>query len=389
MNNILELQINPSGNLLLKALKADLEHFFSREACKAICSTEIFNSEADIQVRLVLHLKSLKKYDKVWVEYKVSKDIYETRLKQLGYKIPSPVYPWNNHIRIDIVVERDGEFAIIELKYATAFLKGQDLFGEDIDYNYLTNHDASNLIMYNYWKDVRRIEMSSLVFPNVVGGFAILVTNNDVYLKQPTAMAAYKEFSTYNGRTVGKVDDNMLLDWDESHKNLSKKIKEEHPEFIIEGYYNCEWRPTCMQSGVERNRNFDYLMLEVDKVPQTLYLPQKYFVGQNTTVQDIVKWFKEITDLELKVYKSGKILDEPELLTANGGKKGHLDFRSSITVKNLEKKFKDKLNLDVKVFTKDAWVHVLPDITIASASKIPAGATRKSMGNYVSYKRKK
>ena len=388
MDNLNEFLIKPVGSQLMRDLKTDLENFFSKEACMNHCKQDIFNSEADIQLRLVEYLKSLNKYNRVMVEYKVPKKIYEFRLSKLGFQIPSPIYPWHNDIRIDIVVERGGEFVPIELKYATVYLKGQDLFGEEIEYAFLTNHDAYDLNMYKYWKDVRRIEMSSLVFKNVVGGFAILVTNSDTYIKPPRPKVAYKDFSTCQDRIVGKEDDNILLDWDETNKKLSQKIKEQYPEFILEGLYTCDWKSTCMHSEEKRNLRFDYLMIEVDKIPTNLYGPHKFAAGQKTTVKDLVDWFKKETNLVLKVYKGRKPQAESELLTSCGGKKGYITFRTSIMVQNLEKRFKERLNLDVKIFTKDANVQVLSGITIATAAEIPAGATKKSMEKYIGYKRK-
>lgn len=388
MDNMLEFLIKPTGSRLMADLKRDLDCFFSKEACENHCSPTVFGSEADIQVRLVGYLKSLGNYNGVMVEYKLPKEIYETRLSNLGFIIPSPIYPWHNHIRIDIVVEKDGEFALIELKYATAFLQGQNLFGEKINYKYLTNHDASNLIMYNFWKDVRRIEMSSLVFKNIVGGFAILVTNNDTFINQPQPTAAYKEFSTYNGRTVGEINSSVLLDWNQSNRKIKETIRKNYPEFIIDGLYTCDWKPTCLRSAKERNGNFDYLMIEVNKVPINLYGPHKFVVGQQTTVEALVDWFKKETNLVLKVYKGRRILDKSELLINHGGKKDYISFRMSRTVQSLENEFKEKLNLDVKIFTKDEWVHVLPGITLATASQIPAGATKKSMADLIGYKRK-
>lgn len=385
MDNDKDFLINSRGKELMETLRKDLDGFFSEDACQGGCSNHIFSSEADIQHRLMEYLRHLGKYTRVMVEYKVPKKIYESRLTKLGFQLPSPVYPWDNQIRIDIVVEKEGKFAAIELKYPTAVLKGDELFGEVIEFDYLSKQDASNLIMYDYWKDVRRIEMASLVFKNLVGGFAILITNDDGYLNVPGPTAAYKEFSTYNERKVNKPNSIILLDWDESHRKI--EIKKDHPKFILDGYYECDWKPTCLQSEEVRSRKFDYLMLEINKNTVNPYKKKNFVVDKNVTVKNLTEWFKEETGLVLKVYKGRNVLNDNELLIANGGIKGGIQFRDNITIKGLEKKFKEKLNLTVKIFTKDDCVHVLPGITLASAGQIPSGATKKSMIDYLGYKR--
>lgn len=390
MENLLQFQTAPIKSALLDQLESDVERFLSIDACRSVCTGDLFNSESDIETRLVNYLSKLSgHYDKIFVQYKVPKDIYEKRFASYGFNIPSPIYPWNNNIRVDIVVEKDNEFALIEIKYATDLVNGISLFGEDIEYDYLTNQAAIDLIQYNYWKDVRRIEVLSMLFPNVVGGLAIIVSNSDLYKKIPQQRSAYINFSTYHGRIVGNANDNILLDWDETHKKINKTTKEKYPEFILDGMYTCDWKPTCMQSETDRKRNFDYLILRVNKISSKFYLKNKFAVGQNTTIEDLVSWFKKDYNLVLKVYDRKRIVDNGMLLTSIGAKKGTIQFRSSISVGQLEKKFKEKLNMDVKIFTKDAWVHVLPNITLASAGQIPTSATRSKMMKFIGYKRKK
>lgn len=94
----------------------------------------------------------------------------------------------------DIVIEQKfpNNFIVIELKYKLKKIEIQSdsssyrRFGEqkpkDTDVQLVTDQSASNEGRYDFWKDVKRLEVLNNSFSKVVGGIAILVTNDDNYL---------------------------------------------------------------------------------------------------------------------------------------------------------------------------------------------------------------
>lgn len=376
---------------LITQLKTDINNWLKLDACKEISSKEIpsiFTCEADFQQRLCRHLLASGKYDIIIPEYKIPFELIKEIFDKNGYSVPSIIYPWSNDLRLDIVVKEKNsdKYAIIELKYATKEIYTNTLFGETFgkQFQLLKNHDASNIVMYNYWKDVRRIEMICRNFKNVVGGLTVLLTNSDVYLNKPaSSTAAYSTFSTYNGHEIGELDSSTTLKWS---KKVS--IEKNHPEFLIEGFYKCVWNDSCFYNPEMTNGIFRFLINEIRGPKTKFWKPYNIIIDKTTTVGEFVDSFFDNFGLRLKV-KSGNKNVSPEIsLTNLGGKIGKLEFRSSITVGSLIKRIKDKLNIDVSIFTKDAWVKVFPDITISNAGQIPAGATKAKMERFRNYKRK-
>ena len=148
------------NNLLVSVLRGDIERFLNT-------NTELMFNERDLQVRVATWLRDSGHYDKVDMEYAVPKEELEAR----GLELKTLSFPWNNDLSIDVVVERLGEFAAVELKYATRPVDVKiDRFGEPLKTNCLIVKEqaASDLIMYNYWKDVRRIEALALFL--AIGG---------------------------------------------------------------------------------------------------------------------------------------------------------------------------------------------------------------------------
>jgi hypothetical protein len=90
--------------------------------------------------------------------------------------------------------------------------------------------------MYNYCKDIRRIEHLSEKFPNLVGGVALLITNDYLYWTKPTKSVAYDNFSLHDGNTIQKVE------W---RKSFSENVRASHPNFYLSSSYTCQWHDTA------------------------------------------------------------------------------------------------------------------------------------------------
>ena len=211
--------------------------------------TEVMRNEREMQVRLAMYLKETGHYDNVHVEYTVPLQL----LAEHNFEVPSKSeddiwttpenFPWHNQMYFDVMVEKDGRFAAVELKYATRAISVQPgVFYQPVPANIkiIKNQEASNLTMYNYWKDVHRIEALTHI-PKVIGGVAIILTNNKLYWEKPKHNPAYSNFSTAEGRTV---KEKMTWNTKNNGEDVSKEISGGHPNFQIDGSYECHWDDT-------------------------------------------------------------------------------------------------------------------------------------------------
>ncbi len=227
--------------------------------------TEVMRNEREMQVRLAMYLKETGHYDNVHVEYPVPLQVLKKFYPNVGKQNE---FPWKNDIYVDIVVEKDGQFVAVELKYATRAISVQPgVFYQPVPANIkiIKNQEASNLTMYNYWKDVHRIEALTHI-PKVIGGVAIILTNNKLYWEQPRqtpAPPAYSEFSTHHDREVIPG----LLEWGTNKgEKISDYILKTHPNFSIDGSYKCHWEDTSILGGNISHKSpdlFRYMITEV------------------------------------------------------------------------------------------------------------------------------
>lgn len=149
---------------------------------------KLFANERDLQMNLAAYLKCTRQYD-VEVEYHVSSDILSTLVPQTLSE-RCIYYPWfqansdkPQEMYVDIVVSNGKEYVPIELKYKKKELKGKlVLFGQDMGAGViLKNNQAQDFGRYEFWKDVRRIELLVKSFVNVKNGIVLFVTNDESY----------------------------------------------------------------------------------------------------------------------------------------------------------------------------------------------------------------
>ncbi|MBE6175808.1 MAG: hypothetical protein E7146_02275 [Rikenellaceae bacterium] len=124
-------------------------------------NNELLFNERDFQMHLATWLRnSTNHYDDVDVEYYVPRQELDN-------------YIWESELRLDIVVKKDGEYCPIELKYKTRKVARKiSRFDEDLTSNVVVmkNQGAQDLGMYDFWKDVRRVELVRNRFERVKGG---------------------------------------------------------------------------------------------------------------------------------------------------------------------------------------------------------------------------
>ena len=185
---------------------------------------ELLFNERDFQMHLATWLlNSANHYDDVDVEYYVPK----TELDN---------YIWDSELRLDIVVKKDGEYCPVELKYKTKKVESQiSRFDEMLDDKVVVmkNQGAQDLGMYDFWKDVRRVELVRNRFKNVKGGLAVFVTNDLLYTK-----ASRQNSNNYLlNMTEGKHS--VIKHWQNEDSACAKK--KSYKSFEVEKEYSIEW----------------------------------------------------------------------------------------------------------------------------------------------------
>ena len=183
---------------------------------------ELLFNERDFQMHLATWLhNSTNAYDDVDVEYYVPKSELEN-------------YVWDSELRLDIVVKKDGEYCPVELKYKTKKVERQiSRFNEMLDDKVVVmkNQSAQDLGMYDFWKDIRRVELVRNRFKNVKGGLAVFVTNDRLYTK------ASRENSNNYLLNMTEGKHSAIKHW----QNEDSACAKTHPSFKVEQEYSIEW----------------------------------------------------------------------------------------------------------------------------------------------------
>ena len=263
--------------MLLDTLKEDCEYWISSYQA-------LFMNECEMQLRLANYLASRQDhYDKVHVEYAVPIEMVRGRGINVPHKnarpqtftVPSD-FPWDNEmLYLDIVVEKGGKFAIVELKDGSASIEQDEaklnLFGEDLGgIDLLMAQDAYDETMYAYWKDVHRIEVLTRIFPNVEGGVSLIVANNRTFWQDSGKNNGFRGFATYEANTVASA-----VAWGNS---IGMDTKKKCPAFNLDYAYYCHWKPTRIPflalkgkgRGEDHGQNredriFKYMITEIEK----------------------------------------------------------------------------------------------------------------------------
>lgn len=203
--------------LAIDEVKSDIAAFIAS-------NKKLLFNERDFQTQLVVWLgQSDNSYDDISLEYYVPQATLE------------PDYIWEQEqLRLDIVVEKDGEFVPVELKYKTKKARVTlSRFGQEFKDlpEVLKKQGAQDHGMYDFWKDVRRIELVRKHFTNVKGGLAVFMTNDEAYTKEPRATSNNQAFSMCAG----------LHDKRKTWKAPESKSAQNRPDFTLERDYTIEW----------------------------------------------------------------------------------------------------------------------------------------------------
>lgn len=185
---------------------------------------EYFMNEQEVQIYLANYLYKTNNFQDVFLEYYIP--INEIK-----------PYPWkkNKKIYIDIVVYTFDKYYPIEIKYKT---KTQEvplkLFGSRINLS-LGQQGAQNIGCYDFWKDIKRLEILEEKFPEVEKGIMLFITNDETYLLRPrNKTVGYAQFALNEDKTVYSGE---KLDW-----NGSLSISDNRPPIKLKHNYTLKWK---------------------------------------------------------------------------------------------------------------------------------------------------
>lgn len=217
---------------LVDSVRDDIRKFLER-------NDELLFNERDLQIHLAMSLqKSSQAYDDVDLEY------YVPRSELDGYR-------WNSELRLDLVVRQGNEFLPVELKYKTRSITRRiERFGELLSDEAVVvkNQGAQDLGRYDFWKDVRRLELVRRRFAAVKNGLAVFVTNDPIYLKEGKASSNHVALSMAAGIHGRRKE------W----LNSASSCAREHPGFEVEACYAIEWR-----QFVTEGETFHYCIVQI------------------------------------------------------------------------------------------------------------------------------
>ncbi|MDF2821882.1 MAG: hypothetical protein K0R15_2330 [Clostridiales bacterium] len=197
-------------------------------------SRSIFHSEADFQFALAWEIQ--KAYPEA-----------EIRLEYCPAELPN--------MHLDILVEIDRKWFPIELKYKT--LK-TNVTADMESYN-LKTHGAHDLGRYDYWIDVKRIEILKNKIDKFEKGYAVILSNDPSYWYKPSNSreSVCDNFRIHEGnKKTGE------LNWN-GNPSLGT-IKNREKPIYLENEYHLNWQEYSRLSA-DRNGAFNYLLLEIKK----------------------------------------------------------------------------------------------------------------------------
>jgi hypothetical protein len=193
---------------------------------------KVFHSEADFQFALAWEIQ--KKHPNAKV--------------RLEYCLPQT----NRKMHIDILVIIGDEQYPIEVKYKTLKV---DKVVENEAYN-LTNQTARDQGRYDFLLDVERIELLHQSLPGFKKGYALMLTNDNNYWKNPQSTNTVDAELMIN---EGIVKHGEMQFADHASEGTKKgRIK----PISLRGAYTLQWNEYS-QIGSEKFEEFKYLLVTI------------------------------------------------------------------------------------------------------------------------------
>ena len=207
-------------NMGLKFDISEIEKYILEEIRK---NKDFLFNELDLQMLVARALeKEFKEGYRVHLEYHLPKGWNNTFDKEYSrWGTEKPYF--------DIVLESmsdDGtpsRFIAIELKYKLKEVSSDNNFSrfgtkpEKANVILVTNHSAENEGRYDFWKDVKRLELLKTCFSeNVIGGIAIFVTNQPSYMITDGG----NKYSQFDFREDNAIGTGGFMYWDYTGKQI-------------------------------------------------------------------------------------------------------------------------------------------------------------------------
>jgi hypothetical protein len=210
--------------------RLDIEQALGRLALER----QLFHSEADFQHALA------------WKIHEQHPDV------KIRLEVPSGRSDKSD--RIDIVIKGKNKSHALELKYKKRKL---DLVSDGEKFN-LRGDVAHDISRYDFIKDVVRLERYISGTENTTG-YAILLTNDDLYWRESTRGVNSAAFFLHEGRTL---ESDVTLAWHEGTGDGTKKGRTD--AFKLRSNYTIHWRDYSKLSDAP-GATFRYVLLEITR----------------------------------------------------------------------------------------------------------------------------
>jgi len=192
----------------------------------------IFHSEADFQFALAWEIKEICGST---VDLRL-----ELPFRQSGERVKY----------IDIVVVHSGQLIPIELKYATEICV--------FDEYQLTKQGAKDIKLYDFCKDIERVEHYINNHDNCKEGYCIFLTNDFTYSRDSGRQSGSMEFHIFEGAVKTGV-----LDWGDGIGTGTMKGRE--IPIMLSNSYTMRWQPYSQVPSKSYGK-FIYNIVEVMKI---------------------------------------------------------------------------------------------------------------------------
>lgn len=228
------------------------------EYFKSLDKDLIFSNELHLQMHLAQHL--ISQGCKLLYEYHVPSSCFDAnypwRTKEDKDKTTKP-----QEMYLDLVVtdKYEREYVPIEIKYKTRSLGTEDMvvFKEQVKGELLRNQGAQDIGMYNFWKDVCRLELVKKSYSkHVKNGIAIFVTNDPYYWAKVEDYVSRYDFRMTEGRKTSEG----ILSW---RGMVSPNVQKGHPDFMLKGSYEIKWHDIRKVHDPIEPCDFRYCMVVV------------------------------------------------------------------------------------------------------------------------------
>lgn len=243
-------------NELTRMVEEDIRTFFKEVAEKR----EPFFGEGEFKSSLAHFLNKSDHGYNVFTEYAVRKKDLEGYSANNCLPTERSLDSWlGNVIYIDLVLEKDGKYIAIELKYKhkTDTFDFTRFGCSSVGKHTFTNHGAHNDNLYAYWKDVKRLELIRSRFSNVVAGMAIFLTNEECYTKDSESRSSYKAF-TLVPEHLESVDKH----WSRGNNlNMERRLAKQPDITLLRTYPYCSWQKFNSKNATKKFYYF-YTMVE-------------------------------------------------------------------------------------------------------------------------------